>query len=87
MLSIMEEISETAVRGSDPEPRNAPGRSSGTETRTAVGAEVPVPADDGWSEEESRRINGMEDNARLARLPSSGEERDRQASHSRTQAS
>ena len=43
-----------------------------------VGHEVPVPADDGWSEEESRRLS---ENARKdARIPSSGEERDRKAS-------
>ena len=49
-----------------------------SETGTMVGHEVPVPADDGWSEEESRRLseNPRED----ARIPSSGEERDRKAS-------
>ena len=47
-------------------------------TRIVVGHEVPVPADDGWSEEESRRLieNPRED----SRIPNSGEERDRKAS-------
>ena len=51
---------------------------TGMGTRTAVGHEIPVRADDGWSEEESKRLGGntRED----ARIPSSGEERDRKAS-------
>ena len=32
------------------------GRDTGTRTRAAAGHEIPVPADDGWSEEESRMI-------------------------------
>ena len=40
MLSIMEEISENPVRGSDPGSREATGRNAGAEMRTAVGAEV-----------------------------------------------
>ena len=42
------------------------GIDTGLGTRTAVGHEVPVPADDGWSEEESKRlIENSRDNARI----------------------
>ena len=54
------------------------GANTRLETRTAVGHEVPVPADDGWSEEESKRL--IENSRDNARIPSSGEERDRKAS-------
>ena len=54
------------------------GTGTGLEARTAVGHEVPVPADDGWSEEESRRL--IENTRDDTRILSSGEERDRKAS-------
>ena len=58
------------------------GANTGLETRTAVGHEVPVPADDGWSPEESKRL--IENSRDNARIPSSGEERDRKASQVRS---
>ena len=78
MLRIMQEISENPVRGSGQSVNVAAGRDAGRGARTAVGSEVPVPADDGWSEEESRRVS--DDVRDHARIPSSGEERDRHAS-------
>ena len=56
MFSIMAEISENPVRSSGLSANAAAGRNAATEARTAVGSEVPVPADDGWSEEESRSL-------------------------------
>ena len=53
------------------------GTNTGLGTRTVVGHEVPVPTDDGWSEEESKRL--IENSRDDARIPSSGEERDRKA--------
>ena len=61
MLSIMEEISENPFRSSYPGTTEPTGRNAVTETRTTVGAEVPVPADDGWSEESRRTDKGMRD--------------------------
>ena len=54
------------------------GTDTGLGTRTVIGHEVPVPADDGWSEEESKRL--IENPRDDARISSSGEERDRKAS-------